>query len=290
MSSNTPPVSKRILATDDPCIVSMQKMMAGKEGVLSLAQGIVHWKPPQSVGEAARKALEEDDTNSYCGDDGLVTLRTALSEKIKNENGLTSSSVMVTSGSNQGYMNVVLSLLSEGDTAVLFRPYYFNHMMALQMVGASVEVADVDEHLLPDLLALRKRLADPSAPPVKLLTVSNPGNPSGVMLPPETLRELASICAGSGTWLVCDNAYEYFSYEEEGHPPHACVEGASRHRTLVPSISYQLSPPPTSISPPSRPSSQTFLRICPPPATPPPSPLPQAPTSSTRFRFQSLTG
>ena len=151
MSFSTPPVSKRILATDEPCIVQMQKMMAGKEGVLSLAQGIVHWKPPQSVGEAARTALEEDDTNSYCGDDGLVALRSALLEKIRNENGLASSSVMVTSGSNQGYMNVVLSLLSEGDTAVLFRPYYFNHMMALQMVGASVEVSAVDAHLLPDL-------------------------------------------------------------------------------------------------------------------------------------------
>jgi hypothetical protein len=36
-----------------------------KEGVLSLAQGIVHWKPPPSAVDAARKALDEADTNSY---------------------------------------------------------------------------------------------------------------------------------------------------------------------------------------------------------------------------------
>ena len=63
MMSTSPPMSKRILSTDEPCIVQMQKMMAGKEGVLSLAQGIVHWKPPKSAAEAARNALEEDDTN-----------------------------------------------------------------------------------------------------------------------------------------------------------------------------------------------------------------------------------
>ena len=42
METQQPPqIGKRILATDDPCIVKMQKMMRGKEGVLSLAQGIV---------------------------------------------------------------------------------------------------------------------------------------------------------------------------------------------------------------------------------------------------------
>ncbi len=36
-------------------------------------------------------------------------------------------------GANQGYTNLVLTLLDAGDAAVLFRPYYFNHAMALQM-------------------------------------------------------------------------------------------------------------------------------------------------------------
>jgi len=145
---------------------------------------------------------------------------------------------MVTSGSNQGYMNVVLSLLSEGDTAMVFRPYYFNHMMALQMVGASVEVAAVDEQLMPDLPQLKKRLLDAAAPHVKMITVSNPGNPNGVMLPAETLRELADACAQAGTWLIVDNAYEYFSYEAQGYPAHSCVEGPHIINTFSFSKSY----------------------------------------------------
>eukprot|EP00965_Chrysotila_dentata_P133530 4416122-Pleurochrysis_carterae.AAC.3 len=36
----------------------------------------------------------------------------------------------------QAYLNVVLTLLDSGDAACLFRPYYFNHLMALQMTGA----------------------------------------------------------------------------------------------------------------------------------------------------------
>ena len=42
-----------------------QRMLRGKEGIMSLAQGIVHWAPPAAALEAARKAAEEPDTNSY---------------------------------------------------------------------------------------------------------------------------------------------------------------------------------------------------------------------------------
>ena len=39
---------------------------------------------------------------------------------------------MVTTGANQAFVNVVLTLLDAGDTAMLFKPFYFNHHMALQ--------------------------------------------------------------------------------------------------------------------------------------------------------------
>ena len=40
---------------------------------------------------------------------------------------------MVTAGANQAFTNLVLALLDEDDAAVLFKPYYFNHLMAVQV-------------------------------------------------------------------------------------------------------------------------------------------------------------
>jgi hypothetical protein len=40
-------VSERVLATDPPVVVKTKQLMAGREGVLSLAQGVVHWWGPQ---------------------------------------------------------------------------------------------------------------------------------------------------------------------------------------------------------------------------------------------------
>ena len=47
---------------------------------------------------------------------------------------------MVTAGANQAFTNVVLTLLDSASKAVLFKPYYFNHLMAIQMTGGADNV------------------------------------------------------------------------------------------------------------------------------------------------------
>lgn len=76
-------------------------MLRGKAGVLSLAQGIVHWPPPPEAITAARAAADEPSSHLYGADDGLPELRAALKAKLAAENGLTASEVMVTAGANQ---------------------------------------------------------------------------------------------------------------------------------------------------------------------------------------------
>ena len=151
-------VSSRMTATDVPCIVQMQQMLRGKSDVFSLAQGIVHWAPP---------------------DDGLPALREALKAKLKAENGIRHSEVMVTAGANQAYTNVVLTLMDATDAAMLFRPYYFNHLMALQMTGSAAEVIlpPSTADLLPDIEQLRAELTARAADGRRQVRDAAPGQP-----------------------------------------------------------------------------------------------------------------
>jgi aspartate/methionine/tyrosine aminotransferase len=221
-------MSRRIQLTDTPCIVSMQQMMRGREGVISLAQGIVHWQPPKEALASAAAAVSEVQSSQYGADDGLPELRAALKDKIAAENGLVKSEIMVTAGANQAYTNVVLSLLDAGDHAALFAPYYFNHMMALQMTGShdSIHIAPSTAALQPDLGALAAEMEARTAdgrPQIKMVTMSNPGNPTGVMIPKETLVAASDLCAKHGAWLILDNCYEHFAYP--GEAAHTCLEG-----------------------------------------------------------------
>lgn len=123
----------------------------------------------------------------------------------------------------------MVALLDAEDGAVLFAPFYFNHMMALQMTGgaANVSTGPLGSDSLPDTDWLEKRLTMPAseAPRVKMVTVVNPCNPTGVMIPKKKLEHISALCAKHGAVLAMDNTYEYFSYEHEGHLPHLCVSG-----------------------------------------------------------------
>jgi aspartate/methionine/tyrosine aminotransferase len=118
---------------------------------------------------------------------------------------------MVTVGANQAYMNVVLTCLQDTDKCVVFAPYYFNHVMALQMTlpAASMLTGPSSDTGVPDLVWLREQLrADKS---INMVTLTNPGNPTGVTLDRDVLKKAVDLCREYSCWLVLDCTYEYFT-------------------------------------------------------------------------------
>lgn len=88
--------------------------------------------------------------------------------------------VSVTAGANQALASLMITLLDPQDRTVVFRPYYFNALMAVQMMGGGNTISygpsDPDT-FYPDLDWLEKELKGPSKP--KLVYLVNPCNPTG---------------------------------------------------------------------------------------------------------------
>lgn len=203
-------VSDRIRDTQSPTVVLTRKYVASKKDALSLGQGIVHWTPPeQALKTACSAAITDPKISSYGPDEGLPQLREKLRIKIVEENGLHGYDVMVTAGANQAFVNCLLTLCDQGDGVVLFKPYYFNHAMALQMTGSRAHLVEgrCDPWTLqPDLDWLESRLEQPDPP--KIVVLVNPCNPTGVLMSKEALIRASEICERHGAWLIVDNAYE----------------------------------------------------------------------------------
>ncbi|KAL6769175.1 AST2 [Auxenochlorella protothecoides x Auxenochlorella symbiontica] len=218
-TAKVPAISKRMAATDHPPISKiLTHIAASGRDVLTLAQGISHWGPPPACLEAARQASSEPETYAYGPDEGLPELRRLLKEKVETQNGLEGYDVVVTPGANQAFMNVVLATLDPGDGVVLFKPYYFNHHMALQMTGLGPSIVYgpcTPEHLHPDLDWLEAALARPSPP--RMVVLVNPCNPTGAVLARGELERAARVCAAAGAWLVVDDTYEDFVFGGEAH-------------------------------------------------------------------------
>lgn len=138
---------------------------------------------------------------------------------------------MVAAGANQAFANVVLACLDASDAAVLFAPYYFNHLMMLTGSGIpreNVLVGPRDSAMLPDLDWLERMLfpsgkdkeengKDKKKKVPKLVVLVNPCNPTGVVLPKELLQRAADLTAKAGSWLVVDNTYDHFLYDNAEH-------------------------------------------------------------------------
>lgn len=213
-------LSNRIQKTDDPCIVFTKALIAQKPGALSLAQGIVHWTPPESAVATGVAMAQDPSVNSYGPDEGMPELRQRLREKLKAENGLEGYDVHVTAGANQAFGNLVVAVLDPDDKAVLFSPYYFNHHMALTSLCGpnSVILGPCNSFFRPDLSWLEGYLAAcvPAERP-RMVVITNPCNPTGILLTKEEMDKAASITAAYGAVLVVDNTYEHFTYDGLSH-------------------------------------------------------------------------
>ncbi|XP_019425116.1 PREDICTED: uncharacterized protein LOC109333994 [Lupinus angustifolius] len=216
-------LSRRALETNMPIMVRMQELLRGAKNAVSLAQGVVYWQPPKQALEKVKELVWEPSISRYGADEGIPELRAALVKKLRLQNNLHKSSVMVTAGANQAFVNLVLTLCDAGDSVVMFAPYYFNAYMSFQMTGVTNILVGPGsaETLYPDADWLEKILSE-TKPVPKLVTVVNPGNPSGTYIPEPLLKRIADLCKNAGSWLLVDNTYEYFMYDGLKH---TCVEG-----------------------------------------------------------------
>ncbi|CAN1285718.1 Aromatic aminotransferase ISS1 [Linum perenne] len=118
-------LARRALETEMPVMVQIQELVRGAKNVISLAQGVVYWQPPKEAMEKVKELIWEPSVSRYGADEGIPELREALLQKqLRRENKLVKSSVMVTAGANQAFVNLVLALCDAGDSAVMFAPYY----------------------------------------------------------------------------------------------------------------------------------------------------------------------
>lgn len=223
VTKTLPTLSRKIQRTLDPCVVLMKEIIGqysdewkDRGGIYSLAQGVVYWDPPHSCTKALQDVIGSDSNglHLYGPDEGMDDLRATLSAKLATENGLANHDVMVTVGANQAYVNCVLTILQDTDKCVVFTPYYFNHVMALQMTlpesnSDAIMTGPSSDTGVPDMQWLRQKLQADSS--IQMVTLTNPGNPTGVTLSREVLQEAVDLCREYSCWLVLDCTYEYFT-------------------------------------------------------------------------------
>ena len=90
--------------------------------------------------------------------------------------------------------------------------------------------------------AQRERIESLITPNTRAIMITNPGNPTGVVLSQEEMRMIADIAKERGLFLICDEVYREFCYDEEaGIPTMARFKDIDENLVIIDSVSKRFS-------------------------------------------------
>ena len=193
------------------------EMRAQGVDVINMSVGEPDFNTPEFIKEAGKKAID-DNYSKYSPVPGYLALRQAISEKLKNENGLdyNTSEIIVGTGGKQGVCNAVLALVNPGDEVVIPAPYWVSYPQMVKLAGGIPVVVSTEIEnnfkMTPD------QLEAAITPKTKMLILCSPSNPTGSVYSKDELQELAEVFRRhENVFVLSDEIYEHITYVGHTH-------------------------------------------------------------------------
>lgn len=181
--------------------------------VISLTLGEPDFEIPEFVRESAIKAIN-DGVKSYTPVPGYLELRKAIANKFKRDNKLEykPDQIVVSTGGKQSIINVLLSIINNGDEVIVPAPYWVSYYEMVKLAGGENIVVtttiDTDFKITPE------QLENAITSKTKAFLFSSPCNPSGTVYTKEELYALAKVLEKHpNVIIISDEIYEYINYE-----------------------------------------------------------------------------
>ena len=220
--------TSRMQAVQPAIVPAIAELARQTPGTISLAQGVVWYGPPPAAVEALAGLRPDPAVHRYGPVTGEPELVEAIEQKLEADNGIRvgpDRRVVVTAGSNMGFLNAVLATTHPGDEVILLSPYYFNHDMAIGMAGCRTVKVETGGNWGPTPSVIERAIG----PTTRAVVTVSPNNPSGAVYDEDCLREINGICERHGIYHINDEAYEYFTYGAARHCSPGSRPGSEGH-------------------------------------------------------------
>ena len=228
--------AERIQAVRTPIIPVIGDWIRQVPGTISLGQGVVHYGPPVQALQHMQRALQDTEIHKYKAVDGVDTLRSVVSEKLRRENRIAitpQNQVIVTAGGNMGFINAILAITNPG-TKSFYRPP-ITSIMRWRSPSPTVHPFWCPLMINTNCSRIKSRRRSLQKPGA-VVTVS-PNNPSGAVYSREALTAVNEMCRASRIYHISDEAYEYFTYEGVEHFSAGSLEDAEEYTISLYSLS-----------------------------------------------------
>ncbi len=209
-------VSNRVnaLAASQTLAMSQKSSELRSRGidVINLSVGEPDFNTPDHIKKAAVKAIEDNFT-FYTPVPGYLSLRKAVSEKLRRENGVdfAPEQIVVGCGAKHALSNVIMATVNPGDEVLIPVPAWVSYMEMVKLAeGVPVTV---ETSLEDDFKITPARLRESITPRTRAVLLCSPSNPTGSVYSREELKALVDVLVDfPEVLIISDEIYEHINY------------------------------------------------------------------------------
>ena len=154
---------------------------------------------------------------------------------------LSPSDILVTTGGSEAILLTCLSILDPYTEVIIPEPYYPNYTTFVHAAGGVIRALPTNPwegyHY-----AFRDRIESLITKNTRAIMITNPGNPTGVVLSEEEMRMIADVAKKHDLFLISDEVYREFCYDDKfGVPTMGRFQDIDDNLVIVDSVSKRFS-------------------------------------------------
>lgn len=214
-------VSNRLAVLSSSQIIAITQkakdMQEAGEDIINLCVGEPDFNTPDSVKEAAKKAID-DNFSFYSPVSGYQELCESISKKFERENNLdyAPDQIVVSNGAKQAIANLMLCLLNQGDEVLIPTPYWVSYPELVKL--AEAKPVYIPTEIEADYKVTAEQIARAITPRTRMFVFSSPSNPAGAVYSEDELKEIANVFSKNKQILiVSDEIFEHINFAGKHH-------------------------------------------------------------------------
>jgi aspartate aminotransferase len=149
--------------------------------------------------------------------------------------------VFITTGGSEALLFTCLSIMDPYTEVIIPEPYYPNYTTFVHAAGGVIRALPTNPWE-GYRYAKRERIESLITKNTRAIMITNPGNPTGVVLDQEEMRMIADIAKKHDLFLICDEVYREFCYDDKfGVPTMARFRDIDDNLVIIDSVSKRFS-------------------------------------------------
>jgi aspartate/methionine/tyrosine aminotransferase len=207
-----------------------KQLEAEGRNIIHLGIGAPDFDTPEHIKEACAKALRDGHT-AYCQAQGLPELRDACARYLSRTRGIQveGANVVITPGAKPFLGYAVMATCNPGDEVIYPDPGFPIYESVIRYFGATPVPLPLseDQGFAFEPGDLARRLS----PKTRLVILNSPANPTGGVIEPSKMAEVARVLSESDAWILSDEVYSEMVFDGE----HASIAsyGDLAERTIL---------------------------------------------------------